>query len=283
MWFQQPGNVTPPLTISNLYRLWDSGVASRQCPRCGTRVLVLDNRRGFGGASFFGFVNYYCQFCREKGNKRVTYGIFTELRRTIRELVEKHPATDPGLPIGDALTKLGELRAADLLDPMHPLETASIKAAGISPPVLTGHHDNAIRRAEALQLVSSPEILESIRKLKAQTEARQAACAAKVEAELAPLRGARGKASPKALFKNGELSLEEYKKILHRKRKLNASISPGKYRCELEESVVRKTRKLLDGRLLTDLEREALLSVLDGMSGEYPVLPGFLELPESVL
>lgn len=277
VWFQQPGNATPPLTIANIYRLWDSGAASRPCRRCGTRMLLLGGNGGCGGASFFGFVDYYCPFCREKlERKRISLSTFHELQDKIVDLVKNHPASGPGLPTGSALAKLGELRAADLADPGHPLEAASLKAAGVSPPVLTGHPDDAVSRAQAFLVVSTPTILKSIKMRKAQVEASHADRVAKVDAKLAPLRGAPGKPSPKFLFKTGELSMEEYRNILQMRRKLNAEISPEKLRQEIEESVVSETRKQLDGRLLTDLEQEALLSVLKGLSSGYPALLEFL-------
>ena len=258
---QWPGSLSPSLTIAGLYRVWDSGVALRLCWRCGSRMLFLEGRGGVGGASFFGFLNFYCPFCREMGKDRVSCPAYREVERTVSDIVKGQSATNPGLPIGDAMAKLGEFRTADLLDSGHPLEKASLKAAGVSPPVLTGHPDEAVMWAQALQLVSSPKILEFIRKLKANLQAGQAKRVAEVEAELAPLRGARGKPSPKHLFNCGDLSLEEYRKILHRKRELNASINPEKLHREIEDRAVEKTSKIL-GRELTHFEHVALLSLL---------------------
>lgn len=257
-WMQQRGNITPALSIAGLYRLWDSYKAARPCPRCGARTLLLEAHGG-GMCCFHGFVTVYCPFCRETTRFDRGRAPFTPARAAIVEAANADAVTPPGLPVGTALARLRELRNADLLDPVHPLEAASLKAANVTPPVLTGHPAAAIEKARALERVSSSRMMGRIHELKAQIEAEQARQVAATETELAPLRGAPGTPSPKARFKEGQLPLAEYQALLKRKRELNASISPARLQQEMHNRLFAEAGRLL-GRHLTDLERSAILS-----------------------
>jgi hypothetical protein len=259
-WLQQRNNITPPLSVAGLYRLWDDPKSSRPCARCGSRRLLL-GADGGGAACFHGFVTLYCPFCREITRGHNQFHPFRAFRDAITRASESSGDAPAVMPIGAALTRLRELRAADLLNPEHPLEAASLKAAHMTPPVLTGHPSAVVEKARALRNISSPELVARVCALKRRIEEEQARKVSATGDELAPLRGAPGIPSPKTRFKEGTLPLDEYRALLKRKRELNASINPDVLQCEMHDRLFAEAGMLL-GRHLTDLERSALMSAI---------------------
>ena len=259
-WMQQRENITQPLSIAGLYRLWDDPKSSRPCARCGSRRLLL-GADGGGMACFHGFVTLYCPFCREITRGHNQFHPFRDFRDAIVRAAESFGDASAVMPIGAVLSRLSELRDADLLDSEHPLEAASLKVARMTPPVLTGHPAIAVEKALAQTRIFSPGVRERILALKTQIEAEQARQVAAAEAELAPLRGAPGRPSPKTRFKEGKLPLAEYQTLLRRKRELNASINPDGLKREMHDRLFTEAGMLL-GRNLTYLERSALLSAI---------------------
>ena len=251
-----------PLTIAGLYRVWDNPEASLPCQRCGARRLFLDASAG-ATHRLIAFVHLLCPFCRETNHgQEETFTLFKTVRNVCVQAAEADAATpSSGLPFSAAIARLRALRDADLLDPTHPLETASLAAAHVRPPVLTGHPLAAIEDARIRARIATPERIARACSLREEILAEQRRAIDEAEAALAPLRGRPGVPSPKERFKRGELSLADYRAILAQKRLLAAPINTEHLRRELDDRLVRDAESGL-GRILSDNERRVFLEAV---------------------
>lgn len=251
-----------PLTIAGLYRVWDNPEASLPCERCGARRLFLDASAG-AIHRLIAFVHLLCPFCRETNHGReATFTLFKTIRDVCVQVAEADASTpSSGLPFSAAIARLRTLRDTDLLDPTHPLETASLAAAHVRPPVLTGHPLAAIEDARIRARIATPERIARACSLREEIRAEQRRVIEEAEVALAPLRGRPGVPSPKERFKRGELSLSDYRAILAQKRSLAAPINTEHLRRELDTRLVRDIESNL-GRFLSADERRVFLDAV---------------------
>ena len=239
------------LTLAGLFRVWDDPASSRPCRRCGARRLFLHASAG-GTSHLIVRIHRFCPFCRDTdveceddgGFKR-----FQSVQDACRRAAEADAATPPGIPFGAAIAHLRALRDADLLDPAHPLEAASLAAARVRPPVLTGHPPAAVEAARLRACCATPEAIARALAARAEALADEQRLVAEAEARLAALLGRPGEPGPKTRFKRGEMSLADYRAFLAAKRAIRAGIDPHSLLRVREDRIVRAAEAVLGHRL----------------------------------
>ena len=261
------------LTLAGLFRVWDDPASSRPCRRCGSRRLFLHASAG-GTSHLIVRIHRLCPFCRDtdvecegyEGFKR-----FGTVQDACRRAAEADAATPPGIPFGAAIAHLRALRDADLLDPAHPLEAASLAAARVRPPVLTGHPPAAVEEARLRAAHATPEAIARALAARAEALADEKRLVAEAEARRAALLGRPGEPSPKTRFKRGEMSLADYRAFLAAKRAINAGIDPQSLQRARQERIVRAAESVLGRRLPSSVRGIFLAAVEEAAAaGETP-------------
>lgn len=241
------------LTLAGLFRVWDDPASSRTCRRCGSRRLFLHASAG-GTSHLIVRIHRFCPFCRDtdiecegyEGFKR-----FGTVQDACRRAAEADAATPPGIPFGAAIAHLRSLRDADLLDPAHPLEAASLALARARPPVLTGHPPAAVEAARLRACCATPEAIARALAARAEALADEKRLVAEAEARRAALLGRPGEPSPKTRFKRGEMPLADYRAFLAAKRAIRDGIDPLRLLHVRQDRIVRAAEAVLGRRLLS--------------------------------
>lgn len=257
----------PPLAIAGLYRVWDDHAVQSPCPRCGAPRLFLDAAGG-GMHRLVAFVHRLCPFCRETNHGHESlWANFRAVRDAVRSAREAGASLPPGLPFSEAVERLRALREADLRDPRRPLEAASLAAARVVPPAVSGAAADAARAASLLDRVADPALVARALSVREGVLADQRRRVAEADAALAPLRGHPGVPSPKERFRRGELSQAEYRGILERKRALLAPVRPEVLGRELDDALVRDAEARL-GRSLEPFARALFLAAVESAAAD---------------
>jgi hypothetical protein len=153
-------DITAPLSIAGIYRLWDDPESAGHCRCCGSRMLFL-RLKGRYSPDCHGFHSGYCPFCDTDNTGRPTEigpATFSAVRRVVEKIATADAATPQGMPFNEAVARLMVLRDADLLDPAHPLEVASMKCAQATPPVLGGHPARECEEARMRAAIAPREL-----------------------------------------------------------------------------------------------------------------------------
>ena len=154
-------DITAPLSIAGIYRLWDDPESAGHCQRCGSRMLFL-RLKGRFSPDCHGFHSGYCPFCGTDNAGRPTEigpATFRAVRRVVEKIAAADVTTPRGMPFNEAVARLMVLRDADLLDPAHPLEVASMKCAQATPPVLGGHPAHESEEARIRAAIAPRELV----------------------------------------------------------------------------------------------------------------------------
>lgn len=249
------GDDRPPLSLGAIVKLWsdpDSDIL--HCPRCGARRLFL-RANGGGLCNMHHWAIWLCPFCNERQPGRLPNGGHAEVDRDAwkaaraaairaRDAEEADPPP-PGVRFEEAVARIRALRDADLLDPEHPLEAASLASAGVAAPVLTGHHPADVGAARLRAEFITPDVVARVAAVRNEILARQRQLVADVESKLDGMRGHPGAPGPKTRFKRGEISQEEYRAILAEKESLLESIDETRRSRELACGMVRAAEEVL--------------------------------------
>ena len=153
-------DITAPLSIAAIYRLWDDPESAGHCRCCGSRMLFL-RLKGRYTPDCHGFHSGYCPFCDTDNTGRPTEigaATFRAARRIVERIAVADASTPRGMPFKKAVARLMELRDADLLDPAHPLEVASMERAHAAPPVLGGHPARECEEARIRAAIAPREL-----------------------------------------------------------------------------------------------------------------------------
>ena len=257
-------DITAPLSIAGIYRLWDDPETSGHCHRCDSKTLFL-RLKGLYTPNCQGRYTSYCPFCGTD-NARWPTLIGASMFRSVRRIVERIAAADaetpPGLPFGEALGCLQALRDADLLDPAHPLEAASLERAHAVPPVLTGHKARECEEAHIRAAIASPDLVARVAKARDKAQDHLYEEMAACEEELNALSGDSPESSPKARFKRGEMSREEYDDIMERMAILKDGADIHVGQTQIDDDAVSAAEAEL-GRSLSRREREVFIQALE--------------------
>lgn len=261
------------LTLAGLFRVWDDPASSRPCRRCGSRRLFLYASAG-GTSHLIVRIHRFCPFCRDTDVECEGYeGIkrFWAVQDACRRAAEADAATPPGIPFGAAIAHLRALRDADLLDPAHPLEAASLALARVRPPVLTGHPPAAVEAARLRACCATPEAIARALAARAEALADEKRLVAEAEARRAALLGRPGEPSPKTRFKRGEMPLADYRAFLAAKRAIRDGIDPLRLLHVRQDRIVRAAESVLGRRLPSSVRGVFLAAVEEAAAaGETP-------------
>ena len=274
------GEDDPPLTLDALLRVWDDPEVLRICPRCLAPMLFI--KGGGGGMLHWVFgLDWHCPFCN-RVERRATHGLsdglaaFKPLRSAIRRIRSESSTAPAGLPFAEALARLRALRDADLLNPAHPLESASVAQVPLALHALQdkppGWFESSRRRCRMAAAVRDARIraeLATLERVAAARErlpallARQEEACKALAAELASLRAAPGEAGPKARLRSGELAPEDFRAIQARKRELVAALRPARLAADRAAALSRELEAEL-GRALSADEQRVFLEAVEG-------------------
>ncbi len=261
------------LTLAGLFRVWDDPASYRPCRRCGSRRLFLHASAG-GTSHLIVRIHRFCPFCRDTDVECEGYeGIkrFWAVQDACRRAAEADAATPPGIPFAAAIAHLRALRDADLLDPAHPLEAASLAAARVRPPVLTGHPPAAVEAARLRACCTTPEAIARALAARAEALADEQRLVAEAEARRTALLGRPGEPSPKTRFKRGEMPLADYRAFLAEKRAIRDGIDPLRLLRVRQDRIVRAAEAVLGRRLLSSARGIFLAAVEEAAAaGETP-------------
>ena len=266
------------LSFGALLRVWDDPEILRICPSCLAPMLFLDS----WGAGFlnwhFGF-KWYCPFCA-RTDTRTTRGlsrgeaVFRPLRDAVGRIRAASAADPPGLPFAEALFRLRALRDADLLNPSHPLEKESVAQVPLALHALQDHppgwlevrrrnsrRDAAVRDARIrAELATLERVAAARERLPALLAKQEESCKA-LAAELASLRSPPGADGPKVRLWRGEITHEEYRAIVARKRELADALRPARLAADRAAALSRELEAELGRALSADEQRVFLEAV----------------------
>ena len=274
------GEDDPPLTLGGLLRAWEDPDILRVCPHCLAPALFLQG--GGGGMLHWIFsCKWHCPFCG-RADERKSCGIsegeacFAPIRAAFRRHRRASAAEPDGLPFAEALFRLRALRDADLLNPSHPLEAASVAQVPLALHALQDkqpgwfessrrrrRRDAAIRDARIRTDLATLERVAAARdRLPALLAKQEESCKA-LAAELASLRAHPGDPGPKVRLWRGEITHEEYRAIQARKRELADAIRPARLAADRAAALSRELEAEL-GRALSADEKRAFLEAVEG-------------------
>lgn len=274
-----PGKDGPALTLDGLLGAWDDPEVLRICPDCLSPMLFIDGKGG-GMLHWHFDVTWFCPFC-ERTDRRGISGlsegeaILNPIRAVFRRIRGETAEAPEGLPFPEALARIRALRDADLLDPLHPLEAASVAQNPLALHAIQDHPPKwfqANRRRRRLELavrdariraeLLTPERLASARTLLADVLERQKEACAAAKAELANLRARPGESGPKTRLWRGEITNDDYRAIVARKRELAASLRPDRLAADRAAAIVVPLEQEL-GRALTADERRVFVAAVE--------------------
>ena len=269
----------PALTLDGLLRAWDDPDVLRICPGCLAPMLFIDGK-GWGMLNLHFAITWFCPFC-ERTDRRGISGlseweaILNPIRTVFRRIRNETAGAPEGLPFPEALARIRALRDADLLNPLHPLESASVAQNPLALHALQDRPPKwfqANRRRRRLELavrdariraeLLTPERLASARTLLANVLERQKEACAAAESELANLQDCPGESGPNVRLWRGEITNDDYCAIVARKRELAASLRPDRLAADRAAAIVAPLEEEL-GRTLTADERRIFSAAVE--------------------
>ena len=273
------GEDDPPLTLGGLLRAWEDPDVLRVCPHCLAPALFLQG--GGGGMLHWVFsCKWHCPFCG-RADEREIHGIsegekyFAPIRAAFRRHRRVSAAEPDGLPFAEALFRLRALRDADLLDPAHPLEKESVAQVPLALHALLDHppgwleagrrsrrRDAAVRDARIRAELATLERVAAARDRLPELLAKQEEACKALAAELAALRAHPGDPGPKVRLWRGEITHEDYRAILARKRELADALRPARLAADRAAALSRELEAEL-GRALSADERRVFLEAVE--------------------
>lgn len=278
----ETGKDERPLPLWALLRAWDDPEVLRICPDCLAPMLFLYGV-GHGMLHWHFQVSWHCPFC-EKTNWREIWGraagmaVVDPIHAVFRRLQNEARDNPDGLPFEEALARLRALGDADLLDPSHPLAAESVAQTPIALHALEDHPPSwfqakrrrrrleaAVRDARIRAALLTPERLAAARARLDDLIARQKEECKAAKEELDALRSHPGEAGLKVRLWRGEITNEDYRAIMTRKRELATSLRPERIDARRAAAIAAPLEEEL-GRPLTADERRVFCSAVDEAS-----------------
>ncbi len=277
--YTDPEKDSLALTLDGLLHAWDAPEVLRICPDCLSPMLFIDGKGG-GMLHWHFNVTWFCPLC-ERTDRRGISGlsegeaILNPIRAVFRRIRGETADSTEGLPFPEALARIRALRDADLLDPLHPLEAASVAQNPLALHAIQDHPPKwfqANRRRRRLELavrdariraeLLTPERLAAARTLLADVQERQKEVCAAAETELANLRAHPGESGPKTRLWRGEITNDDYRALVARKRELAASLRPERLAADRAAAIAAPLEQEL-GRALTANERRVFVTAVE--------------------